>query len=259
MKDPANQPKISPIPSRKIRWAWKTYLVLIHVVLIVGLFRHDLVQRVEQIFLGTPAVFDDYRGMVEAQKAQAKCMSDNCIIFLGNSITYGLDMKAVTNGNVMNFGINSDNTEGMLWRIAQYPNLKSAKAIVLSIGINDLSRFDDNKIISNYNKILNSLPEVPVIVSCLLPINEHLCTRANISYLTGNKATNARIKSINRELKDLCRHFPNVTLIDAFELMSDETGNLRPEYTTDGVHLTALGYDAWIRFLKARLAEKVDR
>jgi lysophospholipase L1-like esterase len=259
MKELLNYPENASCTSRKVPWAWKTYLVLIHMLLIVAVFKHHLIRSAEAYFFNPSIVTDYYKGMVAAQQAQIKSMPENCIVFIGDSITWALNVKSVSNGNVMNFGIPGDNTEGVLWRIPRYSNLKFARAIVLSVGVNDLQCFDDNRIASNYESILGSLPKVPVIASGVLPINEQIYLRGKINPFTETKLTNAKIKQINHKIKVLSRNFPNVTFIDAYDLMGDETGSLRREYTTDSIHLSSLGYTAWADFLKSHINETIDR
>jgi lysophospholipase L1-like esterase len=225
--------------------------VLVHAALIVALFRHDLVQRLEQAVVGTPVIFDRYQGMVAAHQAQNP---EGCIVFIGDSIVQGLDVKAVTDQPALNFGIGGDNTVGARWRVPQYRSLKSARAIVLAIGVNDLWRLDDDQLVANYEAVLDLFPsQVPIIVSCILPVNEPLCERPHISYVTRRKAENARIRNVNQRLSQLAQRSSHLSVVDASSVMCDEGGNLRRDYTGDGIHLTAEGYDAWAGRLRQHL------
>jgi lysophospholipase L1-like esterase len=253
---PLNEATPAARLARTRRWVWWTYLALTHLLLILALFRHDLIERLERVVMGTPTVFAEYRGIVLGQVSQSRCLPEYCVVFLGDSITAALPVPAVVGGDGVNFGIDGDTTVGLLWRIPQYANLNTARAIVVSIGVNDMSRFGDDRIAANYRSILESLPSsVPVIVSGILPLREEAGKRSNISYLSGHAASNVRIKEFNRKLDALCRDFPNATMLDAHDAMADETGDLRQEYTSDGVHLTPEGYDAWVRALKSKLSE----
>jgi len=230
-------------------WIKRIHIVLIYSIAIVALFRHDLILDFERFVCKSPAGFDYYNGMVEAQKVQNPA---NCVVFIGDSITKGLDVSAVANGQALNFGIGGDNTIGLLWRLTQYNTLKLSKAIVLSIGVNDLRVLNEEEIISNYKKILELLPpDVPVIVSCILPVIEHNPSMISVHY----KIENARIKNINKRLSEICKSYSHITSIDSFNLMCDETDNLRKEYTTDGVHLSQKGYKEWSEFLKVNLSQ----
>jgi lysophospholipase L1-like esterase len=238
---------------RIIRCFRAIHIILLYLAVIVAIVRHDLIERLEQFICGSPVTSDYYQGMVASQKNQNPA---NCVVFIGDSIASGLDVNAVAEGPALNYGI-GDNTVGVLWRLSKYSNLKSAKAIVISVGINDLPRLSDEEIISNFKKILNATPiNVPVIISCILPVQEQMAPRAKISYLTGYKVENSRIRRINKRIQELSRQYQNISAIDAFDLMCDkETGNLRKDFTIEGVHLSAQGYRQWADFLKSSLSQ----
>ena len=56
--------------------------------------------------------------------------------------------------------------------------------------------------------------------------------------LTGGPVhDNASIRELNRQLKDLVGGFEGVTFLDVFDKLVDGDGNLRREWTSDGLHL----------------------
>ena len=49
------------------------------------------------------------------------------------------------------------------------------------------------------------------------------------------------IKKINKEIKDYCNE-NDYTYIDVYNNLTDKNGNLKLEYTEEGLHLSSLGY-----------------
>ena len=55
------------------------------------------------------------------------------------------------------------------------------------------------------------------------------------------KRENSRIVKINTMLKKLCEE-KEVTYINMYDKLTDENGNLKLEYTIDGLHISPEGY-----------------
>ncbi len=228
-----------------------SYVLLLHLFVVVAVFRAEIIDRVKIFASGTPAVSAEYRGIVAAQVLQAKASPEKPVFFLGDSITAGLNVSSISD-RAINFGIGGDTTMGLAWRINQYPNLHHARAIVIEVGVNDLPRFNDDQIIEHFGQILESLPvATPRIVSCILPVREDLLASANTSIVTGLQASNDRIARINERLKKFSD--ANTFVIDPTSVMCDQSGNLAESYTVDGCHLSANGYEAWSKFLRERI------
>lgn len=245
--------------SGKLRWLKVGYFILIHLIVILAIISPPSIERVKHVFSNTPTAYSSYKGQVIAHVIQDASMPKGCIVFIGDSITSKLDLRTVVDTFTVNYSISSDSTVGALWRIPQYQNLNSAGAIVLAIGVNDLTYINDDNLISNYGEILDLLPHsVPVIISGILPLNEDIVKQSNLTYVTGYKATNARIKVVNNRIRDLCKRYTDVSFIDATETLIDEKGNLRKENTLDGIHLNPLGYKVWAAFLRSQLSRILE-
>ncbi|MBA1446929.1 MAG: hypothetical protein FE835_18930 [Gammaproteobacteria bacterium] len=147
----------------------------------------------------------------------------------------------------VNYGIASDTTVGILNRLPEYKSLDKARAVVLQVGVNDLPRRDDNDLLSNYQAILNRLPDGLIIVlAAIFPIDSALAEKPSRS--------NRRIISLNMKLKKLCRSDLRCRYIDSGGRLQDNSGNLRTDYHLgDGVHLNPAGYRVWIDELKPQL------
>jgi lysophospholipase L1-like esterase len=170
----------------------------------------------------------------------------NSIVMLGNSLTeQGGNWGARLNiDRVSNRGIAGDNSDGVLARLGE---IKCAQPdrIFLMIGTNDLwTNYSVEKVASNIesigNELATSLPETQVYVQTIMPLEE------------GHNQTE-RLMDINELLRSI-ENSP-YTLLDTFEEMSGDSNHLPASYTTDGVHLTNIGYNKWASIIRPYLGQ----
>jgi lysophospholipase L1-like esterase len=173
------------------------------------------------------------------------------VVFLGNSITEAGPWSEVLPGiNVINRGISGDNSWGVLNRLNQVIAVKPAK-IFLLIGVNDLKRgVPVEYIVKNYDRIAAAikaaLPKTKLHLQSVLPVHEPML--ANIYA----KISNEKIKQLNEGLKQVAAKY-QVPFIDLYnEVFVDEKGQMRRDYTTDGLHCKPAGYIAWSDYLKKK-------
>lgn len=172
------------------------------------------------------------------------------IVFLGNSITERGDWSELVPGKrVANRGIGGDNSFGVLGRlddlVAQHPS-----QVFLMIGINDLGRgLPIEVIVNNYRRILDrlqaGLPGARIYLQSVLPLNE---TLLKYDYLKGK---NVKVQQLNGEVKMLADEY-GFTFVNLHEVMADAQGELKKEYTMDGIHLKTEAYLAWVDYLKKK-------
>jgi lysophospholipase L1-like esterase len=164
---------------------------------------------------------------------------ENSIVFLGDSLTQRSSWNEMFNSNkIINRGIESDTTEGVLHRLDDITNAKPDK-IFLMIGINDL-RTDQkvSSIVKNYSKILNSIheqtPNTEVYIQSVLPVNNEII---------GKVVNNDDVLKLNDNLQKFAKEY-NYKYIDLYSKVS--TGNqLKSQLTVDGIHLKGEGYKIW--------------
>lgn len=170
------------------------------------------------------------------------------IIFLGNSITAGIDwMELLGNTRARNRGISGDITFGVLERLGEVTEGKPAKVFVL-IGINDISRnIPDTVIVDNYRRIIEGIkkasPATKIYFHTLMPVNNEF-TQFKNHY---NK--DEHILYVNAALKKLAAK-EKITLIDLYPHFLNADKKLDKTYTIDGLHLNAAGYKVWAGILK---------
>jgi len=171
------------------------------------------------------------------------------IVFLGNSITAGTDWNELLQmKNARNRGISGDITYGVLERLDEVIEGKPKKVFIL-IGINDISRnIPDSLIIGNYRKMVSRLqagsPKTKIYLQTLMPVNN------TFTQFKNHYNKDEHIATINAALKNIAAEF-GVTLIDLHPHFKDSEGKLVKEFTQDGLHLNAAGYQHWAQLLKS--------
>jgi len=169
-------------------------------------------------------------------------------LFIGDSLTEWFELeKYFPEVTIINEGIAGDTSYGVLERLERLQDIKVDK-IFLMIGINDVfNGFQKDDIIENQEliieQILTHINGTQLIVQSLLPVNESML--GSPGYL------NKVIRYINKELKAHCeaRNLTYMDLHPAF-LAGNE---MKKEYTTDGGHLSEIGYALWAEKLKVFL------
>lgn len=173
------------------------------------------------------------------------------IIFLGNSITQGVDWaELLQHKNARNRGISGDITYGVLERLTEVTEGQPAKVFIL-IGINDIQHnIPDSLIVNNYRRIIRQIkaesPRTKIYFHTLLPVNNEF-TQFKKHY---NK--DEHILFVNTELKKIAAE-EHITLIDLHPHFLDAANKLDKRYTMDGLHLNAEGYKVWAGILKEYL------
>lgn len=169
-------------------------------------------------------------------------LENSDIVFLGNSLTElgGNWGSRFSNSSVKNRGIAGDVTEGVLARLGEIYYFKP-EAVFLLIGINDIfanktPEFIAANIALIATKIHERTPETNVYVQTILP--------------TTNAGIVAKIRETNTLLVANATA-NNYTIIDLHPLFANESDLLKPEYTTDGTHLSEAGYALWVNEVDA--------
>lgn len=179
-----------------------------------------------------------YYKMLTVHKRIDLQVPDKSVILIGDSISQGLLYP-----QLINYGIGSDTTLGVINRLDKYKSLKNASKIILMIGVNDLSRRDNADILKNYNRILDALPAEKLVVFAILPISQSVEDKKR-------KISNLRIQQINQSLEKICAD-RKVRFINMNERYLNSMGGLDDRYHVgDGVHLNRQGYEIWKEYLR---------
>lgn len=180
-------------------------------------------------------------------------VTENDIIFLGNSITDGGNFEELfKREDVKNRGIRSDIIPGVQKRLEQVVK-GHPKKIFLLIGINDVSHGHSvDKLAERYetlvNEILQRSPETQLYLQSIMPINNDYGVYRN---LKGKENT---IVEFNKRIKEIAEK-NDLEYIDLWPFLADKSGKLNKKYTNDGLHLTGPGYRAWTNGIRSYLDE----
>lgn len=180
-------------------------------------------------------------------------VTENDIIFLGNSITDGGNFEELfKREDVKNRGIRSDIIPGVQKRLEQVVK-GHPKKIFLLIGINDVSHGHSvDKLAERYetlvNEILQRSPETRLYLQSIMPINNDYGVYRN---LKGKENT---IVEFNKRIKEIAEK-NDLKYIDLWPFLADKNGKLNKKYTNDGLHLTGPGYRAWTNGIRSYLDE----
>jgi lysophospholipase L1-like esterase len=171
------------------------------------------------------------------------------IVFLGDSITEMCEWQEFfPNCHIINRGISGDSSYGVLERLDEVLSLKPAK-IFITIGINDLQRhYDTTEVIFNIRKIIDEIIEnsgAKIFLQSILPIIESKLS-------TGIK--NSTINFVNKEL-ELFSKSVKIEFINNNKLLADDSGNLRYDLSSDGLHINGKAYKIWINNISDKVNE----
>ena len=173
-------------------------------------------------------------------------------ILLGDSISLWFPPDLLPNDTVwLNQGISGETSRGLLKRLNLIDQTKPKKIFIM-IGINDLIQgMKDDTIVANHLLIIRYLrkvhPKSEIIVQSILPHGGANATWEGKAKLL--QIPNQRIDKINQRLKKIAQS-EKVIFVDLAPLFADQNGDLRMEFSTDGLHLAPRGYEVWRSILQ---------
>lgn len=186
-----------------------------------------------------------WQNRVKAFKEQNENLQN--VVLLGDSITEGFEIAKYFPGRrILNRGIGADvignampadDPRGVLQRLDVSVFDCAATDVFILIGINDLnSGRTVDSMEEGYRELLKRLrekqPALKIHVQSVLP------TRG------AHAKQNAPVVAFNEKLKKLAEEF-KCDWIDLHALMRDDKGELKADFTNDGLHLTEPAYRIW--------------
>lgn len=172
----------------------------------------------------------------------------DCTVLVGDSLVeiynpeFFYDYTKTTGNYVFNRGISGDTSNRMYERLMDNVINLKPKNIVIEIGTNDLGigapvEFTFCNIEKSINLIKETLPQTNIILQSIYPVNKSLSFISMVG-----RRDNETIKDINSRLERLSQS--NLfTFLDLTEILIDKKGRLSKEYTYDGLHLNAKGFE----------------
>lgn len=213
----------------------------------------------EQVNLNTPSLATDlgprhklsYRQWLDVLKQEAEATAQKqpqyLTVLAGDSLSLWFPPELLPdNRNWLNQGISGETSDGLLKRLDLF-NRTQPEIIFVMIGINDLIRgVSDQEILANQREILSYLhkkhPQAKIVAQSILPHGGEEATWQGRGKLLA--IPNSRIRNLNEELQRIATE-EGIRYLNLYPLFTDKQGNLRQEFTTDGLHLNPQGYTVW--------------
>ncbi|MGB3136113.1 MAG: GDSL-type esterase/lipase family protein [Nodosilinea sp.] len=181
---------------------------------------------------------DDWQELLTAEAlAMARRQGQASLaVMVGDSLALWLPVDQLAPGQLwLNQSISGETTAHMLQRLHYFANTRPDTVYIMA-GINDLKAgVPEAEVLDNLYQMMTRLkqqhPQVQLVVYSILP------TR-----LRG--LSSDRIQHVNQRLASLASYH-DATFVDLHTAFSDSQGLLRPDLTTDGLHLSPQGYSLW--------------
>ena len=177
------------------------------------------------------------------------------IIFIGDSIVeyYPLQELLGTAKTIVNRGIRGYQTRLLLENLDAHLYGDAVDQIVLLIGTNDIGKdIPMNEALDNLEGVIQSInrdyPLSQIKLLSILPVNEGEEYKQTV-YIR----TNEKIREWNQAYEALASAYMQVDFVPIYDSLTDSAGQLKKDYTTDGLHLSVAGYQALSDALKTYL------
>lgn len=175
----------------------------------------------------------------------------NATVFFGDSITelcriddlYG-EYSLQTGVPIVNRGISAETTASMLARLEESILAIQPRNLVMLMGVNDLNQgVSQEDITENIRQMIQLVktnsPATNLVLQAIYPTDSARESLFERFQLRGRES--ATILALNEKLAEMARQ-ENVHFIDVTNILADENGNLRKDYTYDGLHPNVSGY-----------------
>ena len=177
------------------------------------------------------------------------------IIFIGDSIVeyYPLQELLGTTKTIVNRGIRGYQTGLLLDNLDAHLYGDAVDQIVILIGTNDIGKdIPMTQALTNLESVIQSIsrdyPLSQIKLVSILPVHQGEEYKQTV-YIR----TNEKIRVWNQAYQELASAYMQVEYVSVFENLLDQEGQLKSDYTTDGLHLSVSGYQALSETLKTNL------
>jgi lysophospholipase L1-like esterase len=185
---------------------------------------------------------DDNRKYFWSQRST----DQGAIVFAGDSLTGNWKSLATDFGKwkVANRGIGGDTSRGLLFRFAEDVLDLNPRAVVITIGTNDLTAAGSAAdAVSNIRAMLELVEKK----DAALPVV--LCTTPPSAQPNAPVKPDERL-ALNSEIRKLAETHKNVVICDLYAATANEDGSPKLEnFGPDKLHLVKAGYETWAALL----------
>lgn len=209
------------------------------------LFPFSLMQKVYSFVFNQnePRFSSHYINRVNYFDYHSENEAETDIAFVGDShIELYPWSESLIDHKIINRGIGGDTTFGVIQRLDSILARKP-KFIVLLVGVNDIMReVNQSRILKNYQELIDRISNRGTKVILIeVPLT-----------LSKSPEVNSKIMALNKAVR---YQFSNIDLVSYISINEElsEGNTLKRDYTFDGVHLNAYGYDFVVEKIKAYL------
>ena len=144
---------------------------------------------------------------------------------------------------VYNRGIGGDTIDGLEERLSGAVLDLEPRKLFINIGTNDISSpdYEREAMLKKYRALLgritSALPETEIIIMSYYPVNR--TSLFNTEWFGAR--TNEELDIVNKRLEEMAKDI-GAKFVNVSDCLKDENGDLKAEYTFDGMHMYANGY-----------------
>jgi len=154
----------------------------------------------------------------------------------------GLSVYDVANGKPV---IRSGATKiSVLEALAQ----KQYGKVYISLGVNELGYGNPNTFAQTYGAVIDQIrllqPNATIYIQTIIPVNTEECA----VYHQASYVNNEMIRQYNAALTEMAGA-KQIPFVDVAEVLTDPSGELPSEISSDGVHFQKKGYTLWRDYL----------
>ncbi len=128
----------------------------------------------------------------------------------------------------------------------------NAEILIITIGVNNASRFSEKEYKTFYSKLINAIieksPSTKIIIQSSFPVTKAYSDQ-------GKAITNADIDRNNQWAKELAEQY-SLRYLDTQSILKNSDGAMIEEYSNgDGVHMNEKAYNAIIQYIRTHAIE----
>jgi lysophospholipase L1-like esterase len=199
---------------------------------------------------------------LKAYSMTANTNDQPLIVFYGDSRAFSWPQPdGISDYQFMNRGIGAQTTAQNLLRYPFHVAPLHPQLLILQVGINDLKTIPllperKSEIIQNTQANIRSIVEMAleenatVILTTIFPVGDVPLERQ----LFWSDDVQVAVDEVNEFIHRL--ESEDVVVLDAFAILADDRGIMRPEYGEDTLHINAAGYAALNQSLSQLLKER---
>lgn len=177
-------------------------------------------------------------------------------VFLGDSRTEGFHLYSGLQEGEYLYAVGAtvesvftkptqETTAGKVPMLDALAELACGKVYIM-LGANELGWPRSEAFHDQYGKVIDRIredhPDAEVVIQSILPVSA-------VQEAKGSYVNNGRIQTYNAILEELALE-KECPYLNVSEAVTGEDGCLRPELTTDGIHLNTAGCKEWLNYLR---------